>query len=408
MSTFKTAIHNHAERFPDRVALSDGVSEVTYGQLLARAEEYGAAMLGSKHNVFCVYAGNDSDTIAALYGASLAGKTLATIPDFVPRPFAQLARMSIGAKPIRWDSKNYDFPGGGTFVVFTSGTTGKPKALVQPKVLVERPLTAMYNAVGIMGGERVFTTAPVTAAPVTYLILLSMGCTVSFTRDVRPTPEDILEGFLRSRATRFHCTPSILDKLHNTVGLGKFVGLDSIMTASMPFPPSLVNKLQGTGIKITDVYASSETGPIGYRNPMAEDVFTFFPGVEGFAGEDGELLVLASEHTSPGIMSRRGIKSLGTMIPNGDVVSITDGKIDFLSREKSRVKVSGFAVNLEILKDVALAVPGVTEVNLSVTRSDKSDSITMKVNSDPKIVREYLEESLPWYYIPRDIYDRRT
>jgi acyl-coenzyme A synthetase/AMP-(fatty) acid ligase len=404
-STSLISIRETARKDPHRIALNDGVESWTYRELYDKAKEYGAKMLGSRHKTFYVYAGNDMRTIAAIYGAGLAGKLVLVIPDFVPRPLAQAIRLQYGARVNAFTKTGYiayDFPGGGGMVSFTSGSTGRPKAVVQTDTMLCTRWDYLTDPVHITERTSAFTGAPTTAAPSTYLMLLSIGATVNFLRETRPTPEQILDGYLESGANSLFVTPTVLNRLDLT----EFRDLELIVSASMPFPDDLADRMP-SNIPVMDVYATSETGGIGYRDVTKDVAFKLFDQVE-LEVLDGYGSVAAARpttHTARGFLTRKGVVPMPFPYTTGDFAEFKDGKIYNVTRDAGRVKVAGFAISLDVIEEAAKKVPGVESVAFSVERGERSDAVDMRLNpgADAAKVRTALEQELPWYYVPRSI-----
>ena len=84
---------------------------------------------------------------------------------------------------------------------------------------------------------------------------------------------------------------------------------------------------------------------------------------------------------------------------------LPDGKLEFLGRRDSQVKISGFRIEVGEIENTLLRVPGVRDGAVAVTQgADRSKHLVAFYTSqrplEPAALRARLEESLPEYMIP--------
>lgn len=400
-------IKRYSKEFPDRVALSDGISTLTYRELRRDIEEKAKFVLGSKHERFFLYGGNDIETISYIYATAMAGKLLLCIPDFVPRKLKLMIARSAGINRDIRKARGYicfDYPGDGRVAVFTSGTTGRPVAVAQNEFVLSRDWSDIISQTGVESGDVIYTTAPVTAAPMTYLMLLGSGCSVHFSNETRLTSRGILDGYLRSGADTLFVSPSVLDKIVTEIGLEPFLSLKRVVTASMPFTEELAAKIGQVGIDIVDVYASSEAGAIGYRRPLHESEFSLFDHVKVESVGDDLVIPEASIYTASAQVVNGGLVPIEFPLHVGDSGTLAGHRLSLTGRSSSRVKVSGFSVSFDVIKEFARR-SGAEPVDVYATKVWGKNRITLVVKhgiSEARL-RSRLSKALPWYYVPQEI-----
>ena len=91
---------------------------------------------------------------------------------------------------------------------------------------------------------------------------------------------------------------------------------------------------------------------------------------------------------------------------------LPDGKLEFLGRKDSQVKISGFRIEIGEIENRLLRLPGVREGAVVVTEhADRSKQLVAFYSGDsldPAVMRDRLGESLPKYMVPSAFHWRQT
>lgn len=390
----------------DKLAMSNGVSSMSFAELVDKSLAAAYSMAASKKSRFHLIGGNDTGMFPYLYGAVDSGKDLVVMPDFIPRVAIEMTKLSLAAgRPVTGlrPADESKLPGGGNVVVFTSGTTGRPKPIVLSPHVLEIENRDITDQIGFDPEMDVFTPAPMLAAPTAYAMYLSVGASVHTLPYVSGNPVDVVKGFNASGAQVLSCTPSVLEKVFKASLLSELRGLKAIHLATSAVPSSLVQYAATVDTPVIDLYLSSETGPIAWRDLKKGLHFTMFNGVS-LDYPDGELSIKEpSTYHAKGWYSRSGVIPLSYPLKNGDSVKMADGKIKAITRTK--VKIAGFAVDPQLLVSEVMRLDGVVDAKVNAITSDRSDSLELLVETmlSEHEIRSALSDRLPWYYIPRRI-----
>src|SRR5439155_23391341 len=92
---------------------------------------------------------------------------------------------------------------------------------------------------------------------------------------------------------------------------------------------------------------------------------------------------------------------------------LPDGKVEFLGRRESQVKISGFRIEIGEIENRLLKLPGVREGAVVVTEgADQNKHLVAFCSGDdppnPGVLRDRLAKALPTYMVPLAIHWRKT
>jgi len=92
---------------------------------------------------------------------------------------------------------------------------------------------------------------------------------------------------------------------------------------------------------------------------------------------------------------------------------LPDGKLEFLGRRDSQVKISGFRIEIGEIENQLLKLPGVREGAVVVTEAaDQNKQMVAFCSGDrppnPGVLRDQLAKELPRYMVPSAIHWRKT
>ena len=311
--SWKSEFLSLSQRFATRIAVVDREGSITYKDLFAQAAGIGLAVRASgaaPGEPVGTFLPNGQDAVAACLGVTLAGvadarlnvalsagdlahcmetagvRTVVTNAELAPAVTRLGARAIEIERVAPADLARCDFPDvvgdGWACLIFTSGTTGRPKAIVHSQagrwtanVLLRSALPLAPGA-----GDNLLLVTPFShgAALMTHAYL-DGGATLTLLPGV--DAERVL-GLIEGReVNQVFAPPTVLAKLLAAVGDRHYPGLDTIFTGTSPLSAELYRRAKrafGPIVRVT--YGKSEVwNPITVLAPAE---------VEAWYGESGE------------------------------------------------------------------------------------------------------------------------
>lgn len=266
------------------------------------------------------------DTLTTIFAAAASG-----VPVLVRKPGCELPPLpALGLSAV--------------LVVMTSGTSGRPKAVIRTTESWSasfRPLTALA---GLRNSDTVLLTGPLHST----LHLFAAVHTLWLGGHLTDDP---------SIATATHAVPALLAD----VLLRPPPRLRLAVVAGARLPPDLARRAVDLGLRLVEYYGAAETSFVAAR--VVPEPMRPFPGVD-VRIIDGELWArspyLALTRVGDGAVLRRTPDGFVTV---GDLAEIDqDGSIVVRGRGDSAVTTGGHTVLVEDIEAVLSALPGVLEV----------------------------------------------
>ncbi|MEV4815850.1 AMP-binding protein [Micromonospora tulbaghiae] len=438
-----------------RPALLGETHEVTYTELAGaaggHAAVFAAAGLRAGDRIALLTA-HGAPTVAALLGALATG--CAYVPLDPGFPVARLRHMvdAAGVTAVACAAEHRDLastlagerpvvaldevppaplhpvaadPDALAYVLFTSGSTGVPKAVGQTHRNLAHVVDNQIAALGVGPDDRLSLLASFSfdaAIPDLYPALLTGAAVVpvDLRRHGLAHAVDQLD---RHRATVLHCTPTVYRFLFDTLGSRRLPTVRAVLLGGEQatwtdaargrdrFAPDcvLVNGYGATEM----TFAARHVQPLSEVDPDARGplpVGVAFPGYRLDLAPDTGEIVVRSRHLAPGYLNQDsdrfgvdadGVRSyrtgdLGRLLPGGELVCL--GRLD------RQVKVRGHRVELTEIEAVLSAQPGVAGVR-AVVRDGELLAYARPAGTrpDPAVLRAALTAALPGYAVPRAV-----
>ncbi|MGA4212331.1 amino acid adenylation domain-containing protein [Ralstonia nicotianae] len=324
------------------------------------------------------------------------------------------------------------------YIIFTSGSTGTPKG-VEIAVGSLRAYFRNHNRVlRFDAASRVFSLAPFhfDVSIEDTLLPLSVGAYVFQFRGV-PAGAIMREALSREKVTHLIAVSTLLTLITGAPGdlnRNRFPALRAVMTGAEVCDPAIINAWKDSlpGARLFNAYGPTET-TIVCMNYEIEAVDTAranaYPigrpldGVEAMVvdhdsgervsaqGVPGELWIGGPqvmnryfdqpEETAKVIVERDGVRYYRT----GDICSYDAcGEIVFHGRADDEVKISGRRIHLGEIRQLILALPGVSRAAVAVVTRNGRDQIgAVAMAADVGIlaqIEQHLAEQLPEYMRP--------
>ncbi len=412
---------------PDRIALVCGEQLLTYGELRDRVARAAGVwhdrglMPGDR---VAIKLPDGIDWVVAFLGTIWAGGVAVAVNPQIPAPdwqyileeagFNVIVAESDADTPSPWRERvilveegrravadarpaapywvDADTP---AFWCHSSGTSGKPKAVVHRHGFAREIERVSRERLGITAADRLFATSRLFFSyPQTNSLFagLKIGATVILDPQW-PTAESAAATVAKTRPTVFFSVPSLYRNLLHA-GLAPSLvasGVRACVSAGETLPASLRDAWQAaTGIGMVDGYGASETLVLVLTGKAGDDGLLPSPGVE--------VHPLDPEAAASGIPTRLRIRvstlALGYLDrPAAQAETFRDGAFcpadlflrtegggwRFAGREDSLIKIKGRWVNLvELEERLAAGTPGLLEAGgVCVPDQDGVDSVNL-------------------------------
>ena len=325
------------------------------------------------------------------------------------------------------------------YVLYTSGTTGKPKGvMIEHFSLCNRIMYMIACSEITASNYYVFKTNYVFDVSFSDIFAhLCAGAKLQITKHLFDIDE--LSGLLAKRCfTSLHLVPSQYELIASAI---RSAGLEKLYFSGEALTEKIIHDLDNN-IKIYNYYGPTETGEITLHRPLlsseAPVIGKLFPNSthyvlssnltpvpEGIIGElyiggDGlargylNLEDLTNERFIPNPFATEADKTKGhtRLYKTGDLVRfLQNGDLHYVGRNDGQVKINGFRIELAEIEHALLNIPGIRQACI-LAKERKSETGTIKYlvawyTLDPQhstleqiFIESRLSEVLPEHMIP--------
>ncbi len=446
-ATIWDAVTVQASRAPGAIA-SSGERNYTYQQFMDRAGALARSL--RTHAAPGAFVAVEATTPAAgamaIIAAAGAGCPILPLTPQTPpvRRAAMLAETMPAALVIQTGPDTFAIePGGGrdrpeavggspgllgiAYVMYTSGSSGRPKGVLVPhQALLER-LHALARVPGFGSGDSILAMSTLTfdISLVEMLMpLVTGGSLVAAPPGARLDPE------IFDRVVKTHC-PRVIQATPSFFRLALAWGWrgagSRLWCGGETLTPSLARRLLPLCAQLWNVYGPTEATLWATAAPVtsadAIDLGKPLPGgglflaapdgsIIGEPGQPGEILLYGSG-LACGYLNRSELTAQRFTVSQapdgprrcyrtGDLAQYSiDGRLEFLGRADSQVKLRGHRIELTELEAVAEEHPAVSEAVAVLRDADNADTahIALFVVGDPALtprqVRGWMADRLP-------------
>jgi amino acid adenylation domain-containing protein/non-ribosomal peptide synthase protein (TIGR01720 family) len=312
------------------------------------------------------------------------------------------------------------------YVIYTSGSTGRPKG-------VEISHRALVNLLVSLGGRCRISDRSVLLSLTSlsfdmvglelYAPLLAGGVLVIAGAETARAGERLTETIAKVRPTIMQATPATWQLLLDA----GWPGQDGLvaLAGGEAMPPELARTLGGRVAELWNMYGPTETtiwsaaqpvdpadvcigGPVANTtiyllDPRGEPVPPGVPG-ELYLGGDS---VARGYRGRPGLTAERFVPDPqvagARMFRTGDQARYRrDGRLDFLGRLDTQVKVRGYRIELGDVEAALAAHPQVAQAVVAARDGQLAGYVVAVPGSQPTVeqLRAHLRQRLPGYMIP--------
>lgn len=320
------------------------------------------------------------------------------------------------------------------YVIFTSGTTGKPKGIPISRESVLLFIKAFSKAVGLQKKEKILcsTSCAFDIFFVESILALYQGMDIVVADEIeKNTPREICRLLQDENIEVLQFTPSRLQGIITyDESLKSFGKLKTIMVGGERFPYNLLKKLQErTSAQIYNLYGPAETTIWATCTNLTKEKEVHIGHVLPFYKiyiVDNELKIIMDDREgqiaiggpciAKGYINRPNLsmekfvelKNTGEQVYlTGDIAKRgKDDKIYFLGRKDLQVKIRGNRVEIEEVENVLQSIEGVGQALVSKEDTKYGEKLIAFCHEQNKlnynILKEELKKQLPDYMIPQE------
>lgn len=345
-------------------------------------------------------------------------------------------------------------PSDPAYIIFTSGSTGMPKGVIVPHGAVVNLVKAIQSRIygNTSACLRVAVNAPIVFdASVKQIFQLVNGhCLCIISDDTRADPHKLLSYLRDKHVDVLDCTPSHLQGLL-LASSDRSTSLPSVvLVGGEPITPQMWHELSmASGTRYLNVYGPTEatvdTTFAEIRRDDPPNIGRPLPGVRTYIvddelklvapGERGELCiggagVARGYFGDPARTSDRfvadpyAVEADSKMYRSGDIVRmLPDGKIAYIGRSDTQVKLRGLRIELGEIENVLCEHPSVHQAAVAL-QTDEADDQTLVAYVVPKEPNQWTREGgklrradgdeiaqMNWVetqYLSQEIFEKKT
>lgn len=286
--------------------------------------------------------------------------------------------------------------------IFTGGSTGKPQ--VWPKTLRNLFGEAFFMAANFDFSSEdrvVITTVPFHIYGLLFGVLVPLVAGACVAAGTPTFPREIAEAIARHRATVFAGVPSHYRVLREATLQSNHLRLAISSAGRLELADGAAFHRQ-TGLGVTEIYGSTETGGVASRN-RANDETALTPLASVTVRIAGERLYVRSPYLSPNLATdAEGYYQTGDRV-RGDA----EAGFVLMGRADGIVKVGGKRVDLEGVQTCLKRLPGVRDalvLALPADRARENEIVAIVEGAvDTAAIRQALAATVEAYALPRRI-----
>jgi len=333
------------------------------------------------------------------------------------------------------------------YIYFTSGSTGEPKGAMCEHAGLLNPLLAKIDDLKIGEGTVVAQTAPQCFDISLWQLISALlvgGRTLIIEQEMILDAKRFIDKIVNARVNVVQVVPSYLEVLASYLGQHpcEFKDLQYVVATGEALKKDLVERWFAIQprIKLVNAYGLTETSddtnheimdcaPQGEHVPLGRPINNVFiyvvdeqlqpvplgaPGEIVFSGVCvGRGYINDPERTQRAFL-QDPLRPGQRLYRSGDYGrGLPDGKLEFLGRRDSQVKISGFRIEIGEIENRLLKLPGVREAAVVVAEgADQNKRLVAFSSGDrppnPGTLRDQLAKALPSYMVPSAIHWRKT
>ncbi|MFD0364652.1 FadD3 family acyl-CoA ligase [Nocardia sp. GCM10030253] len=406
ITTLPQLVQSAADRFGAAEAVVDGELRVSFTELAERvrraAGAFASAGIGKGDRV-AIWAPNSAEWIIAAFGALTAGGVLVPVntrfraaeaADIIHRSGAKMVLVQQGFLGVEHtapegvpvvDLKSDFLSGGAPFacevdgtdiadIVYTSGTTGKPKGVMMNHLQTLRMYSEWCDLADLRQGDRYLIVNPFF-----HTFGYKAGVVAALIRGATILPvavfdvDRVLDLVQRERVTMLPGPPTLLSSLLSAAGAYDLSSLRATVTGAADIPVELIRRVSTelpfqsimTGYGLTEAGTATASRPGDTFKQIATTVGTPCAGIELRIADDGEVLVrgysVMQGYLDDPVATAEAVDADG-WLHTGDLGELDPGgRLRIIGRKKDMFIVGGFNAYPAEIEGVLLQHPAVAQ-----------------------------------------------
>jgi long-chain acyl-CoA synthetase len=285
----------------------------------------------------------------AVSRAMSSGTAFAVLDPTWPQSFLDMATGQVE------DAVSGGMVGRGDMVVFSSGSTGRPRGIVRTVESWQASFPSFSDITGITAEDTVWLPGPLWSSLFLYGALHAgaVGARVALRDDDDAS----------ATATALHCVPSQLPGLLDRAEAGGLPHVRTVVVAGEHCSATLRDRCEAAGWELVEYYGAAELSIVAWRDRIGG--FREFPGVETELRE-GVLWAhspyLAGGYLAAGADGPLNVDPQGWATVGDMAHAVVGGGFEVLGRGNSAVTTGGHTVVVEEVERLLRGLPGVDDV----------------------------------------------
>ncbi len=431
---------------PDAMAIIEDGRSITYAELDAMVNTIASRFYDEDHKFIGIVMHHGAEQIAAMLAVLKSGAAYVPAETFLPKDRIDYMMKTAGVRlvitddfcegltPAAVDLPDRSTPDGVAYILYTSGTTGKPKGVIQENHSVVNYCKA-FEAEMHTGPGDVMLQYSVCSFDIfveeVFTTLLNGAALAIPTIEVHNGPlKGLMDFCSRHDVTIIDGFPYLIADLNKQPDIiPKTVNL--IISGGDVIRASYITNLRGRGIRIYNTYGPSETCVcsnyfrVDNATPLADGTFSIGKAIKGVEvkildknlkelpqGEIGEICIFG-EGVNRGYLGNPPEQANFVTLPDGrhfyrsgDMgYVLPDGNMAFLHRRDDQVMILGKRVEPEEVENVLNDYP---EVERGIVRAFLDEGglhylvayIVPRKDFSLHDVRQYLKSKLTDFMVP--------
>lgn len=313
--------------------------------------------------------------------------------------FDLLAGLSGGGATVVGPQPETTTAGGAALVVFTSGTTGRPKGVRLSLLNLQAAASASADHLGHGPDDDWLLAMPLHHVGGISIVVRQAFTGGSVTMLPRFEPAEVANA-MRGRVTMVSVVPTMLSRL---LDHGPFSGLRAVLVGGGPIPSGLLEKAVDAGLPVLPTYGMTETfGQVATLRPDAPLAYEAhpLPGVEFRVQPDGRI-ALRSPQVSSGYVGEPDRPD--PWFVTNDLGELgEDGALRVLGRADTMVVTGGENVSPERVEAVVRQHIDVEDaVVVGVPDSEWGEMLVCLHQGGPEDLEAWVAQWLPGFMVPK-------